>query len=352
MGSNRGPNRHTARKNDARALATRTGMPYQAALRQVTQNNERREPRHRWLLTDDVRAWFAGEGWRGVGYPNLYDWLDAIRPTYDCDWCGEPGDARTVDSSIVLLVTAYDPDLSPTTAHIGTRTHHAACQPSAIQWLQRADIPSGPQAIALPASAKPEVVGEFELTTRAVLTTGHNDEDGDWDQAMLLITARVIDDHNLGARPWMSELELSMRAAGFGHADSVLSTRETDWTLRIVTDHPSTLAPQWIALRTGRPEGGTPDHLVLCALDLPAAWVAAARRDGRVAVVIGPCTAHWDFTDVPGELVYELDDRIDEPGPDAHCGCAALTAEHVSDLLDEGAYVVGLVEVAPEEAVP
>ncbi len=350
MGSNNGTGRHTARKNDARALAARTGMPYTVALRQVTQNTEHRDPQHRWILTEELRAWFRGDGWRGVGYPNLYDWLDTqVRPTYECDWCGEPGDARTVDSSISLLITAYDPDLSPATGHVGTRKYHATCKPSSIEWLQRADIPTGPQIIALPAHAKPEMEGEFELTARALLTTGHDDEDGHWNQAVLLVTARVIEDHGQGVRPWLSELELSLRAAGFGHPDSVLSTGETDWALRIVTDHPSSLAPQWIALRTSRPETGTPDHLLLCALDLPAEWVAAARRDGHVAVVHGPCTAHWDIADVPGEVVFELDDQIDPPGPDARCGCAVLTADHVLDIVDEGAFVVGLVEVTPDE---
>lgn len=350
MGSNHGPNRHTARKLDARDLAARTGMPYTAALRQVAQNNEPREPLHRWILTDELRTWFAGEGWRGVGYPNLWDWLDTqVQPTYECDWCGEFGDAREVDSSIVLLITAYDADLSPMTGHIGTRKYHGACKPSSIQWLQRADIPSGPQAITLPAHAKPEMEGEFELTARALLTSGHNEDEG-WNQAVLLVTVRVTEDHRQGVRPWLSELEMSLRANGFGHPDSVLSTGETDWALRIVADHPSSHTPQWIALRTSQPDSGSADHLLLCALDLPAEWVAAARRDGQVAVLIGPCTAHWDDTEgVPGELVFELGDQIDPPGLDSRCGCAALTDDHVLELVDEGAFVVGLVDVVADE---
>jgi hypothetical protein len=68
-----------------------------------------------------------------------------VRPDYECDWCGEPGDARQADSSIGLTVTAWDPDLSPATRHILTRKYHAGCQPSSVTWVHRADIPSGPQ---------------------------------------------------------------------------------------------------------------------------------------------------------------------------------------------------------------
>ncbi|MGN2642243.1 hypothetical protein ACTD5D_39970 [Nocardia takedensis] len=346
MGSN--PSRHTARKEAARALAARTGMPYQAALNQIAQNAEPREPRHRWILTEEVRRWFTGEQWRGVGYPNLYDWLDGLEPVYHCRWCDEPGDARTVDSSIALRITAHDPDLSPTTSHIATSKFHAACKPSAIQWLHRVDIPSGPQTVALPAIAKPEMAGEFELTARALLNTGRDEQDTEWSQAMLLITTRVTQDHGQSIRAWLCELELYLRDHGFGHPDSVF-TGETDWALRICTDHPSTIAPQWIAMRTNRPENGAFDHLLLSALDLPTEWTAAARRDKQVAVVVGPCTTHWNDTDgVSGELVFDLAE-IDPPGPDARCGCAALTADHVDELVDDGAYVVGVVELAPDQ---
>ncbi|WP_405183708.1 hypothetical protein OG225_42880 (plasmid) [Nocardia sp. NBC_01377] len=183
------------------------------------------------------------------------------------------------------------------------------------------------------------------------MSSGRDEEDKEWDQAVLLITARVVEDHDQGARPWLSELELFLRANGFGHPDSVLSTDQTDWALRIVTDHPSTITPKWLALRTSRPETGAPDHLLLCALDLSTEWVAAARRDRRIAVAIGPCTAHWDEAgDVPRDVVFDLGNIIDPPGPDAGCGCGALTTEHVAELIDEATFVVGLVDVVPDNA--
>jgi|SRR5450759_4076466 len=102
-----------ARKKRARDLARRTGMKYTAALRHVTTTAGPREPRYRWVLTDEVRAFFAGATRHGAYFEDLYDWLDRLSPEYECDWCAEPGDARTRDSSIQLAVTAYDPDLSP-----------------------------------------------------------------------------------------------------------------------------------------------------------------------------------------------------------------------------------------------
>src|SRR6516162_5797738 len=93
-----GDRRHTARKNAARDLHDRTGMPYAAALRHVTRTEGPWQPRHRWIITDDLRDWIDGRTWRGVGYPDLRAWLDnEVSPAFDCDWCDEPGDAREED---------------------------------------------------------------------------------------------------------------------------------------------------------------------------------------------------------------------------------------------------------------
>lgn len=344
------PGRHTARKNTARELATRTGMPYTAALRQVQQAAEPRQPRYRWVLTDEVRAWFAGESWRGVGYPNLYDWLDEeVNPAYECDWCAEPGDAREDDSSIRLVITAYDPDLAPATMHLATSKYHATCQPSSISWVHKVDISTGPQRIGLPASMRPEVAGEFELEARALLNPGQDDEP---EHAVLLVTARVIEDHQQGARAWLSELELHLSSEGFGHPESLALGDGTTWSLRIVTGGSSSFARQWIALRTGADEQGVLQHLFVQALDLPEVWVAAARRDGQVVVVFGPCTDHWDVAPVPAEFMDELDELADERAVEAagspdRCACAALTAGQIEDLVYAGVFVVGPVPVVP-----
>lgn len=348
--------RHTARKTAARDLAGRTGMRYAAALRHVTRTGASWQPRHRWVLTDDVRAWLDGKTWRGASYGNLRDWLDTqVSPVYECDWCGAEGNAASTDSSIRLVVTAWDPDVSPATRHIFTYKYHASCQPSSVSWAHPADIPSGPQRIALPASMNPEAAGEFDLDARALLAASWGSGDRP-DQAVLLITVRVVEDHGEGARPWLTELELHLNDEGLGHPDR-LAEGDCNWSLRVVTGYPHIRTPQWIALRTGQDDDRVLQHLLLCALDLPEGWADAARRDGRVTVAIGSCTAHWDdHAGIPWEVADDLDDlgetsvlitgAIRAPG----CACAALTARHIASLIDNGVLVTAGIRVVRGEA--
>lgn len=342
-----GSGRHTARKNAARALAAETGISYTAALRQVTLVHNDRQPRHRWILTDDVRAWFAGDGWRGVQYADLYDWLDhEVQPTYDCDWCAEPGDARTVNSSIALTIAAFDPDLSPATAHLFTHKYHATCKPSAIRWAYASPmtIPTGPQLMGLPSSVRPDQSGELELDARPLVLAG---DDEHVDQAALLLTARVVDDLGQGVAPWLTEFELFLRQHGFDHPGSLEDTDVAEWSLRVE----SLQETQWIALRTATAADGSVRGLLLSALDLPAAWVELARRDQQVMVVAGPCTCHWDE---PGVGVGVIGDEVLEDCSDAgldgpaSCRCSVLTAAHVDELL-EASFVMGQIRVVADE---
>ncbi len=339
--------RHTARKNAARVRAAEMGVSYTAALRQVTEPADDRRPRLRWILTDDVRAWFAGDGWRGIRYPDLYDWLDnEVKPSYDCDWCGERGDARKVDSSIALTIAAFDPDLSPATEHLFTHKYHATCRPSAIRWARPSPItiPTGPHLIGLPSSARPDQVAELELDLRPLVSAGDEEHD---DQAVLLLTARVVGDLGQGAAPWLNEFEVSLRQHGFGQPDSLAGTRPAEWSLRVESDQ----EPQWIALRTATTENGGTRRLVLSALNLPAAWVELARRQQEVTIVAGPCTTHWDGPGVAvgaagGELLDEYRDA--DPDDTGSCRCSALTAEQVDELLDD-AFVMGQIRVVADE---
>ncbi|GIF75654.1 hypothetical protein [Asanoa siamensis] len=215
-----GRGRHTSAKNAARALAAEAGISYTEALRRVSVTGEVRQPRHRWILTDDVRAWFAGQGWRGVRYPDLFAWLDNdVSTAYDCDWCGESGDARTGDSSISLVIAAYDPDLSPVTAHLATYKYHAACKPSSVAWAHQVDIPAGPQRVALPASAAPEMVSTIELDGRPLVYADDEEQ-----VAVLLLTAAVVDDLRQGAAPWLTELRMFLRQHGFGRPGDLTGT--------------------------------------------------------------------------------------------------------------------------------
>lgn len=360
--------RHTARKNAARDLRDRTGIPYAAALRHVTRAEDPWQPRHRWIITDDLRDWIDGRTWRGVGYPDLRAWLDEVSPFFDCDWCDEPGDAREEDCFLELLITAYDPDVQPGTVHVGTKKLHARCKPlkdaspmfgragaeeTSIAWLTRADISSGPQRIGLPASAKPEVSGELDLDARALPAPGWwygHDHTG---QAMLLVTARVAEDHGQGAQPWLTELRLHLNSEGLGHPDT-MEGGECGWALRICASR-----RPWIAIRTGQDENGALEHLLLQELDLPDGWAETARRDGQVTVAIGPCTAHWDDGSAPGlppDLAEEMEELressfqiTDADGASAGCACASLTAGHVAELIDAHVFVTAGVRVVTGE---
>jgi hypothetical protein len=299
---------NTARKAAARDLSRRTGMKYTAALRHVTATAEPREPRWRWVLTDEIRAFFAGEGWHGAYFEDLYGWLDRLTPEYDCDWCGEPGNARTQDSSIKLAVASYDPDLSPVTQLLFTYKHHAACQPSAIAWARLADIPRGPFRITMPARAQPEDPAELDLTATPLLL-----DDERATLPVLLLLASVVDDVGQDPLPWLNEFQLMLTEQGFAPPDDMGSDAAAGWGLRIADDYPSSLAPQWIALRMPPAGGGSStSHLYLGALDLPQPWIKRARQNGAVVVLAGPVTSGSEIPDLTGlprlEALRELID--------------------------------------------
>lgn len=279
-------------KTAARELAARTGMKYTAALALVTSPDHLRQPQARWVLNDSVRQFFAGKPWHGLYFENLYDWLDnEVHPTYECDSCGDTGDARTQDSSIEITYLGYDPDFAARTPMMTTKKYHAACRASATLPLIKADIPVGPMCLVLPASAKPDMHGEFDITAHPIL-----DEDNFDAPAMLLLSVAVTEDHDQGSDPWLSELEIFMRANGFAPDGDIpiLASPPPQWSLRVQTGYRSELTPQWLALRTGQLELGTlPDHFYLGALDLPEQWVSRAHDHGRVLLAYGPLARTW-----------------------------------------------------------
>jgi hypothetical protein len=277
-----------ARKAAARDLAARTGLKYTAALAIVTPSDPPRQPRARWILTDFQRAFFAGEGWHG-GHPgvDLYDWVDGLKTSFECDWCAEDADATAEDCTLQLIMAGYDPDLSPTTGMLTVKKHHARCRPTgpfgsldSIVWCVPVDIPTGPYEVALPATAKPDVAGEFAITAVPLLP-----DDPDV-PAMLVLLATLTEDHGVGAEPWHNELQLALEDAGFTHHD-VEHEGDPGWSVRIVTDYPAE-APRWLAVRTTPPRPGVqPHHLFLGALDLSDEWVARARAAQQVLVCAG-----------------------------------------------------------------
>ncbi|GAA2678809.1 MULTISPECIES: hypothetical protein [Actinosynnema] len=339
-----------ARKSQARALSTRPGMSYAAALRQVVGAVEPWQSKHLWVLTDDVRNWLSGDS-RRSDHRNLYAWLDNEGPTFTCDRCGEPGDARTAECSISPMVTAYDPDLAPVTRHLDTKKYHATCAPSSVIWVNDTDIPVGPRYLDLPMSVRQGLMGRFELNVYALLDV--DPEDGA-QHAMLLLTVRVVEDHGRGVFAWLTELELYLGSQGIGDVHELDNDAKTDWWLRVVTDQASA-RPSWIALRTDR-EGNDDrarHHLILTALDLPDGWAQAAQSAGDVELVVGPCTRHWDSTSVPEQLADEIADFAEEQASATgdRCGCVHLTSNHAVDLVGSGAFLVGRVRVLHDEEV-
>jgi len=348
------PERPDPRRSQARALSARPGMSYAAALRQVVGAAEPWQPKHRWVLTDDVRSWLSGDSRRGAEHTNLYAWLDnQVPPTFDCDLCGEPGDASTADCGISPVVTTYDPDVAQVTRHLATRKYHTTCKPSSMIWVPDTDIPPGPRYLGLPAGTRPDLIGTFELDVHALLDT--DPEDGTR-HAMLLLTARIVEDHGKGVFPWLTDLELYLGSQGIGRLREPDGDAETAWTLRIAADPATGARPPWIAIRTGHGEDdGTPLHLLLRELDLPDGWAEAARRAGHVDVAVGPCTYHWDSASVPEDLADEiaglLGEQLSATTTGDQCGCAHLAADHAVTLVESGAFLVGWVRVLRDDEI-
>ncbi|WNV83154.1 hypothetical protein [Umezawaea sp. Da 62-37] len=342
------------RKAQARALSARPGMSYAAALRQVVGSAQPWQPKHRWVLTDEVRDWLSGDSRRG-DRRDLYAWLDNLPATFACDLCGEPGDARTADCAITPVVTAYDPDFAPVTRHVTTRKYHATCKPSSMDWVPETELPPGPLYLGLRAADRPDLIGTVDFGVHALLDT--DPEDG-IRHAMLLLTARIVEDHGRGVFPWSTELELYLGSQGITSLAALDDDDEPAWTLRISTENTVGNRPPWIAIRIGH--GGyddTPRHLLLREVDLPDGWADAARRAGHVDVAVGLCTRHWDTAPVPEELADGIADIIKElsfitkTAADNHCDCALLTADHAVALVESGAFLLGWVRVLSDDGI-
>lgn len=316
-----------ARKSEARDLAARTGMKYTAALATVTRSDPPRQPRARWQLTEEVRDFFGGVGWHGVGYPDLYEWLDGLDPRFECDWCAEPADADVQECSIQLVVTRYDPDRSPRTEMLGVNKHHAACRPSGVSWL----VPAGqfdPHHLALPASVRPDIAGEYVIDAWPLL---YHDNGGPL--PVLVVIATVVEDHGQGAGCWLTELEMWLRDHGFTTPDMDEDPEDDDgpqgWALRIETASSLKLTPRWLALRTGPATlGAAPGHFFLGGVDgLDDNWVAAAHSRGRVLVYAGPLPAYGQAPELPEKIDADALDELMENGL-LLAGMVPLAADH------------------------
>lgn len=309
----------------ARRRQRATGETYQAALASIREAWQRLDHELRYVLSDDVEAFMGGQGWRGVSLGQVEDmrsWLANREPAYECDSCGGDGDARREDTTLQLIVAAYDPDLSPVTAMLGSRRYHARCQPSKVVWAHQVDIPQGPRVVALPSSARPEIEAEITLTVQPVVVPGLFDfeleelDDPQVTEPALLITAAVTDDRGQGAGPWLTELELAVwRPAGF---DALLANAQAEpgWSVRVVQSDSSDLTPPWVAVRMSDPEEGRePHHLYLGGLDLPEAWLQAVRGQDQLLLLVGPLQSNGAAPQIPekveaGQLVQCLEEGV------------------------------------------
>ncbi|WP_336214307.1 hypothetical protein [Nonomuraea sp. LPB2021202275-12-8] len=297
----------------ARRRQQQTGEPYQDALSYIRSAWQRLDHDLRYVLSDDVQAYMRGEGWRGLPLDQVEDmraWLANRTPTYECEWCGEDGDARTEDTSMQLVVAAYDPDLSPVTGQIASKRHHARCQPSKLVQAQPVDIPRGPRAVALPASARPEVEAEIAISVQPVwvpevldFEPKDPDDPHSGTEPALLVTVAVTDDRGQGEGSWLTELELSVwRPARF---NDLMANAQAGpgWSVRVVEGYPSSLAPQWVAVRMTPPEEGRePHHLYVGALDAPEAWSQALRGRERLLLLAGPLQMGGAAPEIPEKV--------------------------------------------------
>jgi hypothetical protein len=163
---------------------------------------------------------------------------------------------------------------------------------------------------------------------------------------VVLTTAQVVDDHGVGAAPWLIELHLNLSSQGLGHPD-LEPDDASGWSVRIATDYPSIRASEWIAVRTPHGTPANPHHLLLAAMDLPPDWVAAARSTGQVTVVLGPCSIHWDEPQISiGPLGDELEDQVLEQDG---CCCARITADDIVGLVNSHAFITSTLRVADDD---
>lgn len=270
----------------------------------------------RWVLTAEVEALLDGQGLRGLEYPDLWTWLYEQRsPTSDCDWCGEPVDARVQDASIHLVMTAWDPDLCPMTQMLSSTMFHAGCRPSRVSWARRVDLDSSPTSFALAIDGHEDEPGEFLLTVRPLVLWDDDDaEDPDGGRAALLLVGRVT--RGEPVRAWQDALGMHLRGLGFTTVDGIDGS--DGWAVRAVVDGER----PWVAIRQPVDEDGFRAHFWLGHIDPPSPrWVQLARRSHEVLLIAGPDRLPDDedgaatpagLDDQVNAVVEQLDDMLED----------------------------------------
>ncbi|RJL21052.1 hypothetical protein [Bailinhaonella thermotolerans] len=303
--------RHADRKQHTREYATRNGLTYQRAEAQL--RARRADPEHdrvrRYVLSGEVAAILAGEGLRGVAQVEPADaWLARRTPRYECDVCHREGDARIEDTTLGLVMAAYDPDISPVTGMISSRRQHAACGGCWVHWAYNVEIPQGPTFLSLPAIAEPDLAAELSVEVHPILLPDGEGEQ----QPALMTTVQVTKDAGAGAAAWLSQLELMLREAGFGTLDD--PGEAEGWSVRVVEHYPASYTAQWVAVRaTPARDGVAPDHVYLGAWSPSWEWLAAVGRSRHILLIVGPVSVAGEVPDPPDpgnvEALWELDEE-------------------------------------------
>ncbi|GAA3026833.1 hypothetical protein [Streptosporangium longisporum] len=277
---------------EVRDRVRRTGEKYREALAVIRSGR-------RFVLAEDVERFLAGEGLRGVPRDDVVDKELVLsgmrdRTVYECSTCGDPGDAGVEDITVQLVVTRYDPDLSPATTLLELRFNHARCAPSKVRWVNERDVSRAPAHTTMCLGDESGVQGRFAIAPRPVMVPPdvRLDPRGTPEPA-LLITVEVTEDHGHGAPAWLSRPErILWLPAGFGERFTEATVRP-GWSVRLVQGDHDGLAPDWVAVRVKEPvrEDEPPGHLYLGVLGIPAAWAEALSATGardRILVLVGP----------------------------------------------------------------
>ncbi|MFB8236298.1 hypothetical protein ACFC58_07060 [Kitasatospora purpeofusca] len=275
-----------------RANIKRLRDQYGVSHAEATQMNDRKAGPPRLILTPEILALGRGEGLPRNCRTDWVGWLKRLQAPgavgrFTCDWCGERGDARTADTSVVLVLSTYDPDLNPVPRPLTTTLSHAACQGSELRWAVPVEVPREPS--------------EVELTWAPLDESGRPDDGAAAfavyrpNVAPLLARSshgpvpilRFFTRHLSGTMGQAQQEQLwqdhLVEELGLGFVDA---GDPYGWTVRVEHRTGSALAPSWISLRTSLEEDGRAARSLYTAVtELPDDWVAAARGRGEALVI-------------------------------------------------------------------
>ncbi|MEV0733991.1 hypothetical protein [Polymorphospora sp. NPDC050346] len=281
----------------------------------------------RYQLSPDLEALLDGRGLRGEFNPDLWTWLYEVRrPVDTCGWCGERIDARTEDTTVQMVMGAYDPDLSPVVRMLSCTLAHPGCRPSGVQWA-RADRIEPVDQLTLPSAGG---TVEYRWVVRPVVLDDPDSDpaDGTADAALVLI-GQVTDAQGQSARACQGLLTEHLLDQGLTRVDDILGA--DGWTVRIVAGPDR---PRIVVRHPADPTTGHRRILWYGRTEPSPQWLDLARTRHRVLLVAGPDlldpTDRWLLTGPS-----DPDDRVD------------AVHEALDDLMHDGVLLTVTAGVSP-----